>query len=313
MTTRQKAVLALITANMIWGAASPIFKWALINISPFLLAFLRFSIASILLFPFVYKKLSIDKKDIIKIIIIGLFGVGIHIPLFFFGLTLTPSINAPIIASSGPVFIIILSMIMLKEKPRRKVLFGTFISLLGVVVIIGRPLIEQGLENSSFIGNLLILLAVITGVFYTIYSKELLFKYSASTVTFWSFVVGSLTFIPFLLIEISNPKTNLVINYQGYTGIIFGVIFSSLIAYLLYQWGVQKINASEVGIFTYIDPVIAILIAYPLLGEVITPIFVLGSFLVFGGIFVAEGRFPYHPIPHLFGNHKPVYKDDRII
>ena len=111
MTTKQKAVLSLIVANVIWGAAAPIFKWSLTNISPFLLAFLRFSVASIILFPFAYNKLRIAKEDLLKIMVVGVFGVGIHIPLFFFGLQLTPSINAPIIASAGPVFIIILLLI----------------------------------------------------------------------------------------------------------------------------------------------------------------------------------------------------------
>lgn len=314
MTIKQKAVLSLIVANIIWGAAAPIFKWSLTNISPFLLAFLRFSVASIILFPFAYNKLRIAKEDLLKIMVVGVFGVGIHIPLFFFGLQLTPSINAPIIASAGPVFIIILSILLLKEKPRKKVILGTLVSLLGVIVIIGRPFIEQGFFNASFTGNLLILLAVITGVFYTIYSKELLFKYSPITVTFWSFVIGSIAFIPFLVSELSNPATNLILNYKGIIGVIFGIVFSSTIGYYLYQWGIQKIQANEVGIFTYIDPIVAIMIAYPLLGEVITPVFVIGSILVFGGIFVAEGRFPYHPIPQLLGTHdKKNLKDSQLI
>lgn len=314
MSIKQKAVLSLIIANVIWGAASPIFKWSLTNISPFLLAFLRFSVASIILFPFAYTKLKIYKEDLLKFIVVGLFGVGIHIPLFFFGLQLTSSINAPIIASAGPVFIILLSIILLKERPKKKVFIGTFVSLLGVLVIIGRPFIEHGLLNSSFIGNVLILLAVITGVFYTIYSKELLFKYHPVTVTFWSFVIGSLVFIPFLINELSDPAVNIVLNHRGIIGVVFGIIFSSTIGYYLYQWGVSKIHANEVGVFTYIDPIVAIMIAYPLLGEVITPIFVLGSMLVFGGIFVSEGRFPYHPIPQLLGlEHKELKKDKDLI
>ena len=67
MSAHQKGILALITANIIWGAASPIFKFALQNISPFTLAFIRFYGATLILLPFAYPYLKIHKKDYLKI------------------------------------------------------------------------------------------------------------------------------------------------------------------------------------------------------------------------------------------------------
>ncbi len=313
MSLKKKAIIALIIANTIWGAASPIFKWSLENISPFTLAFLRFSLASILIFPFTWHNLHIEKKDILSIIGIGFFGVGINIPFFFYGLKLAPSINAPMIASSGPIFLIICSIIFLKEKPKSKVVLGTLVSLLGVIVIILRPFLEEGINGTAILGNIFFLIATFGGVIHAVISKSILNKYSAGSITFWSFIVGTIIFLPFFISESSAPGFLMKLDTRGIIGILFGVIFSSTLAYFLYEWGIQKVAANEVGVFTYIDPIIALVIAIPLLGEKITPVFLLGSLFVFSGIFIAEGRIHYHPIPHLLKYHdKPNRISDKL-
>ncbi|OGG14643.1 hypothetical protein A2773_02550 [Candidatus Gottesmanbacteria bacterium RIFCSPHIGHO2_01_FULL_39_10] len=293
-----KAILALITANLIWGAASPIFKLSLENISPFLLAFIRFLGAALILLPFAFSKLNINKRDIPKLVLLSLFGITLNISFFFLGLKLSPSINAPIIASSGPVLLYIFSIFILKEKTHPKVLVGLLVSLLGVLIIVGQPIIENGF-NVAIIGNLFFLLATVGTVGHAIVSKSILDRYEAVTITFWSFIIGSITFLPFAFIEIVNYNPLPALDYRGILGIIFGIFLSSALAYLLYEWGIKKIEAQEVGIFTYIDPVIAIMIAVPLLGEVVTTIFLLGSILIFLGIAIAEGRLHYHPIHKL--------------
>jgi drug/metabolite transporter (DMT)-like permease len=87
-----------------------------------------------------------------------------------------------------------------------------------------------------------------------------------------------------------------LLDLRGWIGIVFGVIFSSAIAYTLYNYGISKLDAQEVGIFSYIDPVIAVLLAIPLLQEFPTFYFYAGTFLVFLGIVIAEGRIHWHPL-----------------
>ena len=108
-------ILALIIANIIWGAASPIFKFALQNIPPFTLAFIRFFFAGLIFLPIALNKWQhLTLKQWLEIILVGFFGITINISFFFLGLEKTESINIPVIASSGPVFIYLLSIIFLK-------------------------------------------------------------------------------------------------------------------------------------------------------------------------------------------------------
>ncbi len=294
-------ILALIIANVIWGMASPIFKFALTNIPPFTLAFIRFFFAGLIFIPFALNKWQrLTPKQWVEIILVGFFGISINISFFFLGLQKTESINVPVIASSGPVFIYLLSIIFLKEKPKLKVLAGMIIALSGVLFIILSPLILDGKKFAigAVEGNLFILIATLGTVFQTIIGRDVLKKINALQVSVIAFLFGSLTFIPFIPKELTSWDIS-SLNIAGVTGIIFGVFFSSALAYFLFYYGVSKLKAQDVGIFTYIDPLAAIIIAAPLLHEYPNLFYILGGALIFGGIYFAEGRVHWHPFHRL--------------
>ncbi|MEK7177449.1 MAG: DMT family transporter [Patescibacteria group bacterium] len=294
-------ILALIIANIIWGMASPIFKFALTNIPPFTLAFIRFFFAGLIFLPLALNKWQkLTTKQWFEILLVGFFGITINISFFFLGLAKTESINVPVIASSGPVFIYLLSTIFLREKPKLKVLMGMLIALMGVLFIILSPLF---LEGKKFVlgaieGNLFILIATLATVFQTLIGRDVLRKVNIFQVSAITFLFGSLTFIPFIPKEFTNWDISFL-NVAGWTGIIFGVFFSSALAYSLFYYGVSRLKAQDVGIFTYIDPIAAIFIAAPLLHEYPNLFYVIGGVLIFGGIYFAEGRMHWHPFHKL--------------
>lgn len=291
-------VLALIITNVIWGAASPIFKLALTNIPPFTLAFIRFFFAGLIFLPFVVKRWQkITRKDLFEIILVGFFGITINITFFFLGLPKTTSINAPVIASAGPVFIYFLSIIFLKERPNKRILIGMFTALFGVLVIIFSPIFFDGQKFAlgEIEGNIFFVIATLGAVLQTILGKGVLRRINPVQVAFVSFIFGSLTFIPFIGGEL-NTWSFSQLNINGILGIVFGVFLSSGIAYYLYYYGISKLDAKESGLFAYIDPVTAVLIAIPLLGEYPNLYFFIGSLLVFGGILLAERRIHWHPL-----------------
>ena len=295
LSKNQLAVLALIGTNIIWGASVPIFKWSLADTDPFTFAFLRFFFASLFLLPFTLHKLKINRHDAITFFVLAFFGFFIHIALLLFGLKISSSINSPIIASSAPVFLILGSYFFLKEKISQKVLMGTIISLAGVSIIILRPLFDHGMDG-TILGNSLFLLSTISFVIYTILLKGHSFRHSATTVTFYLFAFATLIFLPFFLWETNTHNIFQMIDTRALIGILFGAIFTSSLGYVFFNFAIRVIKASETGVYLYIDPLITILIAVPLLGEHVTRSFVAGSILVFFGIFVAEKRLHYHPV-----------------
>lgn len=299
-------ILALIITNIIWGGASPIFKFALENIPPFTLAFIRFFFAGLIFLPIALKNFQkINFKRWIEIFLVGFFGIFINITFFFLGLKKTESINVPIIASSGPVFLYIFSILFLKEKPKLKVFAGMIISLIGVLTIVLYPIFFDGKKIlfGEIEGNFFIVLATLGTVIQTLIGKDLLKKVNPYFVSAFSFLLSSLLFLIFVPSELSSWSfSQLTIN--GWVGIIYGVFFSSAIAYFLYYYGISKLEGQEVGIFTYIDPVVAVIIAYPLLGELPNFWYILGSIFVFGGIYLAENRVHWHPIKKVINSYK---------
>lgn len=296
----QLSILLLIIANVIWGAAFPLYKWSLDNIPPFTFAFLRFYLGALIILPFVFRKLNIARENIKDLFIVSIFSVTLQIPLLFFGLQLSPSINAPIIIAAGPVFLIIASIFFLKERPRSKIIAGTLISLIGVIVIILRPLLEQGLSG-GIIGNLLIFLAMLCGVIQAILLKKITPKNDPLTITFWMFLIGAIPLLPLMLWESQTFNIWRDINLQGTIGLVYGIIFAAVLAHFFLAYGIKYIKASEVGIFTYVDPLATVVVAVPLLNEIITPAYLIGAVFVFLGIFIAEGRLHYHPLHKLRG------------
>ena len=293
------AIIFLIFANIIWGAAFPIYKFTLEVIPPFTFVFLRFFLGALILFPFVYKNLRIKLKDWFTLILLSFLGITLTISFLNFGLKLSSSINAPIILSASPIILIIGSFFLLGEKLRKKVIFGTLVSFLGVLTIVLMPIFKQGLDG-TVTGNLFLVFAMFFSVIHALLLKKILPKYSALVIAFWSFLIGAIPMLPFVMSEFNQTYWVQNLNQQIILGLIFSVVLATVIAHSFFAFGIKYIKASEVGIFSYIDPIATAVVAYYLLHEHITVPYLIGAFLVFVGIFIAQGRIHYHPIHKLF-------------
>lgn len=293
--------LALIIANVIWGIGAPIYKLALQNIPPFTLAFVRFAGATVLVLPFYLQRFQpLSRKQIIECFFVGFFGITMNISFFFLGLQRAPSINAPIVVSSGPIFLYFLSVIFLKEKFKVKVFTGMMIGFIGVLSIILAPLWKNGtvLKFDVIEGNIFFLLAMLGSIISPLIQKGTLKALRPFTVAFWMCLFGALSFFPFMAGELQRWSFMQLRPFDIFA-IGFGIIFSSAIAYSFLSYGVNRIDTEDVGLFTYLDPVAAVVVAFFLLSEVPDKAFLIGTLFVFGGIFIAEGRLHWHPFHKL--------------
>ena len=294
LTKVQLGILALIATNVIWGAAFPIYKWALQDVPPFTFLFFRFFLAAWLILPFTGPTLRIKQQDWGTLTALSLSGTTLAVAFWFLGLKMSASINAPIIAATGPIFILLFAVLFLKEKLKLKTVIGTAISMGGVLFIVIRPLFEHG-GSGSLEGNIFFLLATLAGVAHVILLKRLSPKYNILAITFWSFIIGSLAAVPLTVYESTTIGLLPNLHFQGIVGLIFGTIFSSALAYSLYIFGIKQVSVNETGVFSYIEPIIASLVALPLLGEQINTAYVFGAFMVFLGIYISEAKLHYHP------------------
>lgn len=292
------AAIALIIAYVIWGGGPPIFKWAFEDIPTFTLAFLRYAIPVVLMLIFCRKYIPIQRKDLLTVIVAGIFGITFNIGFYFVAIHYTASINAAIIGCASPAFLILGAMFFLKERPTRKMLAGNLVGLTGVLLIVLGPSVALASKTSVF-GNLLLLVSTISAVVNTLITKNLITKYHPITLMFWTFLVGTITFYPLALQDSLHYGFLYHLNFQGLFGILYGSLLASFAAWFLFFWAFERITASETTIYSYLQPVSSVIIAFPLVHEVPNALFLMGSALVIFGMYIAENHKKYPHSHHL--------------
>jgi len=302
---RLTAYLLLLLTAALWGFASPVVKYTLSFIDPLGFLFYRFWLVSLLfLVPFLIAiiKKPIPLLQLIKLLLIGVLGGPITLLLIFYGADKTSAIDSSLIVAMAPILIVISGAIFLKEKITRRENLGLVIALAGTMVTIVQPLIEgSAFAQGHLWGNLIVFSSNIAWTAYVILIKKESKKYSPLILTALTFFSGLIILTPFFLnqrfylINLQKsaflPQTALFeIQPKAIFGILYMTIFSSIIAYTTYNWGISLIEASEATIFTYLQPVFAAPLAFFWLGEKISFPFLVGAALVALGVFLTESR-----------------------
>lgn len=298
-------ILALIIAHFIWGINFVVAKIALQEFPVMTLAFLRFSLASLLIVPFLLvfekKQLTIKLDHLPKLFLGSLLMITLNIAFFYEGLTRTSAIDASVLSMSIPIISVIGGWWFLKEKIYWMNFLGIILGLVGSVIILGLPLFFVGSANPSvLIGNLLILLACVFFVIGAIIFKQLLYKYHPLVISAIAFLVGSITFlIPAALEYINNPGWVNNISILGILSLLFITVLSSICAFFLMNWGLEKTGVIKANLFHYIEPAIAATFAVQFLGERISYSFIVGTILVVLGVYWGTlGKSHHHHSMH---------------
>ncbi|MBU1000468.1 EamA family transporter [Patescibacteria group bacterium] len=283
--------IAIIFAHLIWGANFVVAKMTLQEFPPMSLALLRFALASLLLAPFFFaetKKVKIDKKDLPKLITIGILIITLNILFFFEGIKRTTAVDASILSLAIPMLAVLFGWWFLKEKVRLINLFGIVLGLLGGIIIISLPqMINGGITSSIILGDILIILASISWIAGATISKKILDKYSSLTVTAIAFLVGTVSFlIPAAIEYVQNPAWINQITILGILGLIYMTLLSSISAYFLFEWGLSKTSVIDADLFQYIEPFIATSLAIFILKETISIPFLFGALLIVIGVYL---------------------------
>ncbi len=301
LTRRTLPFTLLLLSAAIWGVSTPITKALLTEIPPFSLAFLRFLLAtvamSVIWFRYSSAHTPIRRADLGKLILTGLFAITLNIGAGFIGVIYTTALDSITFASLTPIAIALASVAFLGEKLTRINVLGQILAFFGVIMVLGSP---NGHVINRSLGDILLALSGLAWVVSVIWTKELFQRYHSLTIASVLLLIGTISFAPLAAGEyLQNPAWVTSVSIWGWAGVGFLAIFTSVVAYLAYEWGLEHTAASYAAIIQDLELLVGAITASLLLGEILSGGYVLGASMILLGIVLAT-----RPSHHLRKAHR---------
>jgi len=262
------------------------------EVAPFALSFWRWAIAMVLLFPFALVQLRGDAQHIrahwLKLLVFGAVGAGGFTLLGYWGVSYTTAINATLLNSSLPLFVVPLSWLLLGLTVSARQLLGLALSLAGVVSIVSGGSLQTLAGLTLNPGDFLILGGAFLWAIYTVTLKWRP-PLRALSFLFTTIAAAAAVSLPFYLWEMSTGRT-MTVTPTAVATIAYLAIFPSIVAYVCWNQAVAVLGPNIVGFFNPVIPVFGILFAVAFLGEPLRAYHLAGFALVLAGVVLTSRR-----------------------
>ncbi|WP_418638124.1 DMT family transporter [Winogradskyella sp.] len=292
MNSRGFAIFALVMVQVLYGLNFTIAKTVMNEnfIKPFGFVLIRVAGATVLFWAMslFLPKQKIEKKDYLKLFVAAIFGVMINMLFFFKGLEYTSPIHASAITITVPIIILVLSAIILKENVSKLKILGVTLGLIGALALTIYGKSNRAGDNVP-LGNLLVFLNAISYSIYIIMIKKLTLKYHPFTFIKWLFLFGLIMLIPFGYNDLKAVEWH-TFTPNAIWSVLFVIIGATFGTYLFNPLALNKLKASTVGIFIYLQPVIAGLFAISIGADFIDSIKIGAMLLIFLGVFLVSKK-----------------------
>ncbi len=290
MTRNTKAHVAVIGANIIFGANYAIVKYITpAYLHPYALNVVRILVSLFLfwtLFLFKPGKVKLQRKHLPRFLLCALTGVVINQIFFIKGVSLTTPIHSALLALATPIFITLIAAWLLRES-------FTWVKFLGLLLGIGGAALlillkdAQHTGNNILLGDIMVLINAISYSFYLVLVRPLMQVYSGIQVLRWIFTLGSLVILPFGMQEFIGTNWE-AFGFSQWMALAAVAIGATFLAYLLNVYGISIIGASATGAYIYTQPVFAAVIAIIFAGEQVSLVKLIAAILIFTGVYLAN-------------------------
>ena len=252
------------------------------------MAFWRWVLALLLLFPFVlrpmYEQRALLRANWGRLALLGVLGVGCYNTFLYAAMQTTTATNGVLINSMTPLLIVLIGRLLFGVRMTGRQQAGILLSLAGVVGIVSRGDVAVLMRLDFDQGDLLLVGGSLTWAMYTV-----LLRWRPAGIDTLAFlgatVVGGivLLMLPLYLVELASARVA-VWNAASGAGMVYFAVFPSILSYLFWNRGVQRIGANRAGLFLYLVPVFGVVLAVTFLGEQLHFFHLAGAALIFIGI-----------------------------
>lgn len=281
----------MILANLLWAGSYVAAKFALQGMSVNMMNSLRMIISALVLLPLLIAKrkdLHLARRDLWQLALLALVGFVINKIFEYGGLALTTASDVALLITSESIFTAILSWLLLRERFRLWTGLSLILGFAGVYLIVERslvPNIPPGGGALRIVGDLMVILALVFESFFTVRGKSLLVKHSPLLVTAAAIVGSTVFWIPMAGFDLAANGWHAV-SWQGWLGLLWLALMSTVVAYLAWFKGLEKVAGSNAATILFIQPLLGTTLAILLLGEQLLPTTIIGGALILVSVYV---------------------------
>ncbi len=282
---RLYAMVAFIIVS--WALNFVIGKIALREIPALVLPGVRIALATICLIPiYLWRRpqQNFARADWPKLAATGLCGITFNQFFFIAGLSRTSVAHMAVFIALSPILVLILAAVIGQERFTFAKVAGMLVAMAGVLAL------ELSNRNSGVatpFGDFLAFLGTAAFALYTVIGKDLTARYGSIPMNMLAYTIGSVTLLPLSWFYRGSFRPAQV-SAVVWLSLAYMVIFSSVIAYLVYYYALAYMPASRLSAFTYAEPVLAAVLGYLILSEPVTWALAFGGAMVLIGVFIAE-------------------------
>lgn len=279
------ANIALIFCNIIWACDYPFYSLILGKyVSPIAMVSASLVVAALFsLIPLIWEKAErIEPNDRLKII-----GAAILMGLarklcMMYGLASTSSIDGSIISTTTPLLVLILSVAAGVEHLTRTKSIGLLLGMTGTIAIIIAS--NSGVhEQSSTLGNTLIVISACVSAAYMVWFRRLVGKYRVTTVLRWIYCTSAIVMLPFGAHDITTTELSSM-SSTILLATLFVLIVPTYLPNLLLNYSLRVVSPSVTSIYAYIQPVIAIALSVAMGLDKLHPDTIIFAIVTFIGV-----------------------------
>ncbi len=282
----------LALASLFWAGSIVSGRAVAAQVPPALFTLLRWGGALLIIAPLAWRHLPADGPKLLRrwwlVGMLGLLGVVAYNNLVYLGVHSTTAVNALLLQSATPLFILLASLALFGERPGLLQVVAIFTSVAGVVVIAGQGSVEVLRHLTVNPGDLLVTLACVLNA---LYSALLRLR---PRVHPFSLLAGNVAVGVVMLVPIAGAEYATGARLQptplAIGAIVYACIFPAFTSYLFYNRGVELIGAARAGQFLHLMPVFGVVLAMLFLGETLHLYHAAGIALIAAGLWLASTR-----------------------
>ncbi len=256
--------LAMLGANIMWGLMSPIAKIVMAGavVTPLVMTDFRIFGAAMLFWiaSLALPKEHVPPRDLLMLAGAAMLGILLNQGSFIFGVSFTSPGEASVITTTMPLWVMLLAALILKEPITWKKCCGIALGASGaLLLVIGGGALKSASGSNPRLGDILVLFAQLSYALYLTLYKNFIKKYSLVTLMKWMFTFAAIVLAPFSIVKlVSLPWTQLTPGEIA--GACYVVLCGTFLAYICIMTGQKLLRPTVVGMYNYVQPVVAMCI-----------------------------------------------------